>query len=102
MDDMTAWLQSNWYEFGSLLVQFAILATLAWFGRGLLRMLRAFLTREQIQPTSALSNAAEAEYDNGMASAWSGLLSWLQEPMGSSADGPFRRMMRWLQAPMGG
>ena len=101
MDDMTAWLQSNWYEFGSLLIQFAILATLAWFGRGLLRMLRASLTREEIQPRPGFSHATEAEHGNGMGSAWSGLASWLQEPMGSGGDGPFRRMLRWLQAPMG-
>lgn len=34
-----------------------------------------------------------------LASAWSGLLDWLQTPMKSSGDGSWRRVVRWLQTP---
>ncbi|MBZ5528457.1 MAG: hypothetical protein LAN71_11225 [Acidobacteriia bacterium] len=33
MSEFTNWLQGNWYEAGSLLVQFAILGAIVWFAR---------------------------------------------------------------------
>ena len=31
MSEISDWIQSNWFELGSLLVQCAMLVTLAWF-----------------------------------------------------------------------
>jgi len=101
MANLTDWLQSNWYEFGSLLIQFAILVTLASLGRGILRILRLSHGLDELSARPELSHAAAAEHSGGMGSAWNGVVMWLQTPMGSGGVGSFRRMIRWFQAPMG-
>ena len=37
----STWIQSNWYELGNLLSQFAFLAAGIWFARKILRTMRA-------------------------------------------------------------
>jgi hypothetical protein len=98
MIEPSDWVQSNWFQLGSLLVQFGILATLAWYGRSILRIIRAW---DEAQPRVALPEAADERYESGLASTWHGVAEWLQAPMGSSGSGPFRKAIRWLQAPMG-
>lgn len=39
MNDLSDWIQSNWYEAGSLVAQFAIVAVLVWYGRKALEIL---------------------------------------------------------------
>jgi len=97
---MSEWLQSNWYEAGSLLFQFAILVALAWFGRNILKILRVSLGQEEQPARPELSYTANAGHSGGIGAAWNGVIVWLQTPMGSGGVGPFRRMIRWLQAPM--
>jgi hypothetical protein len=46
MNEFTAWMQNNWYALGNLLSQFAFLAAGIWFGRKILRTMRA--SQEQI------------------------------------------------------
>jgi hypothetical protein len=67
MNEITNWMQSNWYALGSLLAQFAFLAAGVWFARKILRSLRA--TQQQfgallkLSMTDGLeghSNASEA------------------------------------------
>jgi hypothetical protein len=41
MNEIMNWMQSNWYEFGSLFAQFAFLFAGLWFGRKLLKTMRA-------------------------------------------------------------
>src|ERR1700674_2879298 len=41
MNEFTAWMQSNWYALGNLLVQVAFLAAGIWFARKILRTMRA-------------------------------------------------------------
>jgi len=98
MIEPSDWVQSNWFQLGSLLLQFAILATLAWYGRSILRIIRAW---DEAQPRVALPEAADERYESGLAATWHGVVAWLQAPMGSSGSGPFRKAIRWLQAPMG-
>ena len=98
MIELSDWVQSNWFQLVSLLVQFGILAALAWYGRSILRIIRAW---DDAQPRVALPEAADDRYEEGLAATWHGVIRWLQEPMGSSGPGPFRRAIRWLQAPMG-
>jgi len=46
MNEMSAWIQSNWYALGNLFIEGAFLAAAVWFGRKILRTLRA--SQEQV------------------------------------------------------
>jgi hypothetical protein len=117
MSEISDWIQSNWFEMGSLLIQCAILATLAWYGRKVLRILMASHDQNEALPTLSLSNATaerritqEAVAPTGLeaagygpsrvVAAWCGLIGWLQAPMGSAGVMPWRKVIRWFQAPM--
>src|SRR5215470_16103214 len=41
MNEITAWMQNNWYSLGSLLGQFAFLAAGVWFAQRILKTIRA-------------------------------------------------------------
>jgi hypothetical protein len=41
MTEFTAWMQSNWYALGNLLIQFGFLAAGVWFARKILITMRA-------------------------------------------------------------
>jgi hypothetical protein len=41
MTEFSTWVQNNWYEFGSVLAQFAFLVAGVWFARKILKTLRA-------------------------------------------------------------
>jgi hypothetical protein len=118
MSEISDWIQSNWFELGSFLVQCAVLATLLWYGRKVLGILMApYDQNEALRRLSLPNVAAEqrlteqafvpAEFERpghgfaGVAAAWRNLIAWLQTPMGSGGIGPCRRVMRWLQSPMG-
>ncbi len=118
MSEISDWIQSNWFELGSLLVQCALLATLAGFGSKLLRILATShgqneeLRRLSLpnvgaeQPTSKQVFAApefeSAGHDSGgVAAPWPGLIAWLQTPMGSGRIRSRSRVIRWLQDPIG-
>lgn len=49
----STWIQSNWYELGNLVAQFAFLAAGIWFARKILRTLRA--SQEQVGALLKLS-----------------------------------------------
>ena len=53
MNEFTAWMQSNWYALGNLLVQVAFLAAGVWFARTILRTMRA--SQEQVGALLKLS-----------------------------------------------
>ncbi len=118
MSELSDWIQSNWFELGSLLVQCAVLATLAWYGRKVLSILVASYDQNEALRRLWLSNAAaeqritqqalaptgfdRAGHNSGrVAAAWRGLITWLQGPMRSGRIRPSRKVIRWLQAPMG-
>lgn len=108
MSEMSDWIQSNWFELGSLLVQCAILATLAWYGRKTLGILRASqlsnatADRPTAQEAAAPSGPEGVGHSVGeVAAAWRNLISWLQAPIASGGFAPWHRVIRWLQAPMG-
>src|SRR3989442_14598667 len=46
MREITAWMQSNWYELGNLFAEFVFLDVGIWFARKVLRTLRA--SQEQV------------------------------------------------------
>jgi len=47
-------------------------------------------------PATSLSQSADPQ-----SGVWSGLATWLKEPMVRSGISPWRRAVRWLQAPAG-
>ena len=53
MDQITNWMQSNWYELGSLLAQFTFLFAGLWFAGKILRTMRA--TQQQMGALLRLS-----------------------------------------------
>jgi hypothetical protein len=53
MSEVNDWMQSNWYELGSLLVQMGFLVAGVWFARKILRTLRA--SQEQVGALLKLS-----------------------------------------------
>jgi hypothetical protein len=114
MSEISDWIQSNWFELVSLLVQCAVLATLAWYGRKVLRILLASYDqlealRKNVAAEHQITEQAFAPVrvervghgSGGVAAAWRDLIVWLRAPMGSGGIGPSSRVKRWLQAPMG-
>lgn len=115
MNEMSAWIQSNWYALGNLFLEGAFLAAAVWFGRRILRTLRA--SQEQvgallkISVTGAISDrqssngAAERSFAN--ASPY-----WLTPPeVPAPAAAPLQelhesrpslphRAIVWLKTPM--
>ena len=53
MSEFTVWIQSNWYEMGTLLSEFVFLAAGIWFARKILKTLRA--SQEQVGALLKLS-----------------------------------------------
>ena len=112
MGEMSDWIQSNWFELGSLLVQCAVLLTLAWFGRKLLRILSASYRGLSPSNVAAQQRAIEQAYappayepdgqdSGGGTETWPGLIAWLREPMGRGEVLSRNRFIRWFQEPMG-
>jgi hypothetical protein len=118
MGEIIDWIQSYWFELGSLLIQSAVLVTLALYGRKVLRILSVSneqneaprrvsvpnvaaeqrMTQERVAPAGF--EPAEHRSDEGTA-ARSSFIAWLQAPMKSGGSGPRGRVIKWLQAPMG-
>jgi hypothetical protein len=68
MNEFTAWIQSNWYELGTLVAEFVCLAAGIWFARKILRTLRA--SQEQVGALLKLSvtgAVAERQSPNAVA-----------------------------------
>ena len=99
MSEFSDWVQNNWFELGSFLVQCAILATLFVYGRQALRALLALQDQAEVPERPSSSKARGIRLTVQEAGAWSNLIRWFQEPMGEVAA--WRRAMRWFQAPMG-
>src|SRR5260370_16905828 len=114
---MSDWIERKWFELGRMLVQWVVVATLAWYGRKVLRILMASFDQNEALRRLWLSNVAAEQRttkqtfapagieraghsSGGVAAAWRGLISWLQEPMGSGRIRPSRRVIRWFRAPM--
>jgi hypothetical protein len=55
MNEFTAWMQTNWYALGNLLIQAAFLTAGIWFAREILRTMRA--SQEQVGALLKLSVA---------------------------------------------
>ena len=115
MNEFTAWIQSNWYELGTLLGEVVFLAAGIWFARKILRTLRA--SQEQVGALLKLSvTGAVAERQSSSAVAERPFASaspyWLtpsEIPPAGSQEPPESRPARsalghslvvWLNTPM--
>ncbi len=119
MTQFIDWIQNNWFESGILLLLCAILATVVWFARNILKSLRA--SQEQVgallrlslsEGLPAPSSSLEAQTPpvpalreraprgpNPLALGARRLVNWLNAPMSRRSASPWRKAVRWLQAP---
>jgi len=125
MSEMIDWIQSYWYELGSLALQFAILAVVVSYGRKALRILSVPLAASraaslaQVELLQDLQNLSETRGSRpaaeSEAAAYGGVGRMLS-PMPAASAGshaepavlarregisPWRALVAWLQTPMG-
>jgi hypothetical protein len=113
MNEMSAWIQSNWYALGNLFIEGAFLAAAVWFGRRILRTLRA--SQEQVGALLKMSVTgaiSERQSSNGAAERSFANASpyWLTPPevpaaaplqeLHESRPGLSHRAIVWLKTPM--
>jgi hypothetical protein len=122
MNEFNDFIQNNWFESGTLLVQGAILAIIVWYARKTLKTIRA--SQEQVgallrlslsdmiaerspsattEDAPVLTSPEQGESDGShLLGAGRGVVDWLQAPMGGGGGvNPLRRVIRWLQSPAG-
>jgi hypothetical protein len=124
MSDMIDFVQSNWYELGSLAVQFAILAIVVSFGRRILRILSIPLaassaaSRAQVELLQDLQKLSDTHGsrppEEPQPIAYGGVGRMLSPMPGAPADSdaesavlshredrpPWRALVAWLETPM--
>ena len=113
MNEMSAWIQSNWYALGNLFIEGAFLAAVVWFGRRILRALRA--SQEQVGALLKMSVTgaiSERQSSSGMpersfASASPYWLTPPEVPAAAPLEEPHEsrpslshRAIIWLKTPM--
>jgi hypothetical protein len=119
MTQFSDWIQSNWFECGILVVLSAILGTVVWFARNILKSLRASqeqvgallrLSFSEVLPVPAAPPQIQATQvpvlqeraprgPNPLVVGTRHLVNWLNAPMRSRPVSPWRKAVRWLQAP---
>ncbi len=119
MTQFCDWIQANWFELGILVVLSAILATVVWFARNILKSLRASqeqvgallrLSVSEVLPIPSVSPQSHAAHapalqeraprgPNPLVVGACNLVHWLNAPMSSRSVTPWRKVARWLQAP---
>ena len=82
MGDLSDFLQDNWFELGSLIAQFGILAVIAWYARTKLRSPAD--SHRQVESSATLSEPPE-EFA-------------LQEPVSKLIDGSIRSLRSFAQS----
>jgi hypothetical protein len=111
MNDLSDWVQSYWFELGSLLLQLATLTALVWFARRILRIATTSQEHaESLYPASArpMEPAAEGQpFSSGLR----GLIPMddraPSQPraraayVGSGRSGLSHSIAKWLNTPMG-
>ncbi len=117
MNEMSAWIQSNWYALGNLFLEGAFLAAAVWFGRKILRTLRA--SQEQVgallkmSVTGAISErqSSSGAAERSFANASPYWLTPSEVPPAPAQELPLqelhesgpsvsRRVIVWLKTPM--
>jgi hypothetical protein len=110
MSDLSDWVQSYWFQLGSLLLQFATLTALVWFAR---RMLRILMTSQEragsLHPASTPPTAPSAEAQP-FSSGLRGLIPMDSDPsqpraqaayVGAGSSSLWHSIVKWMNTPMG-
>ncbi len=114
MNELSTWMQNNWYALGSLFIEVVFLAAGVWFARKILRTLRASqeqvgaLLRMSVEGTVAERTSSPAASDRSFANASPYWLTPSSEvPAGAplqeldeSRPGLGHRAIVWLKTPM--
>ena len=113
MGDLSNFLQDNWFELGSLIAQFGILAVIAWYARTQLRM-PAASSHRRAEPAATLLESPDEFAPQEPVTAGYGGVGRMLSPMTAAPSleavpasagraqrmGPWRAMIRWLRTPM--
>lgn len=112
MGDLYEFLQDNWFELGSLIAQFGILAVIAWYSR---THLKALAASRRERETAATPSESPAEFAQAEAApvAYGGVGRMLSPVPGAPVLEPeteasrradhtsaWRAMIKWLRGPM--
>jgi len=113
MSDLTDFLQGYWFELGSLIAQFGILAVIAWYARTSLRITAASQRRAETAATRVETRIELSPTEERVA-AYGGVGRMLSplpeapeletEPRGyrhAERIHRWRAMVAWFQAPIG-
>ncbi|MGA8220419.1 MAG: hypothetical protein WB780_02110 [Candidatus Acidiferrales bacterium] len=124
MSDMFDWIQSYWFEWGSLAIQLAILAVVVSYGRKALRLLSVPLAASRAASQAQVELLEDLETLSGTpvsrraaeprASAYGGVERMLSPMPEGTAEGqaepaasvrrdggsPWHVLVAWLQTPM--
>ena len=115
MNEISNWVQNNWYSLGSLLAQFAFLAAGVWFAQKILRTIQA--SQEQMgallklsltdglkpgaTPQTRATPYVSADWPAAEAPAEAPALTLPEaEPRGLRLVGAWHGVVQWLQTPM--
>jgi len=113
MGDLSDFLQDNWFELGSLIAQFGILAVIAWYARTKLKS--PVDSHRQVESSATLSEPPEEfALQEPVSTAYQGVGRMLSPmPAAASLDpvptpaghwpqhtSRCRTMIRWLRAPI--
>jgi hypothetical protein len=114
MNEISTWMQNNWYSFGSLLAQFAFLSAGVWFAVRILKTIRA--SQEQfgallklsltdgLKPGAATQHKPTpyvmAEWPAAEPSEAPALTLPEPEPRHKLVAGAWHGVVHWLQTPM--
>src|SRR5215471_2160232 len=115
MNEITSWMQNNWYSLGSLLGQFAFLAAGVWFAQKILKTIRASQEQfgallklslsDQLNEQSKASPAAHHATPYVMADwpapeASAPALSMPEPERAHHVAPAWHGLIHWLQTPM--
>ena len=110
MGDIADWMQTYWFELGSLALQLGTLATLLWFARKALAVLSAsprHYEEPQAVPVESVSPQPARPHQGGLRGlipmepqAAYASASAPVRPVASAPLDPWRAIVRWLNTPM--
>lgn len=112
MNELSDWIQANWFELGSLALQIATLASLVWFGRKAMAQLARGQSVRQAEAPATEPMAMEAATSDTTHPFHGGLrgLIPMEAPATRGSErvvrgvhteaGLWRSIMKWLNKPM--
>jgi hypothetical protein len=103
MSEFVNWLQGNWYEAGSLLAQFAILAAIVWFSRKAVNAIWAIWILQAQGGANARTGMDDVSVEQtGVAHARRAAYAAPRKRVSviAAVGAMLRGIRKWLQAPV--